>query len=166
MNRLARFQIIGPLALLAAMATAEGAAWALSQMPTSELLWFINLQLFGLFQKSNYLVGELVAFPYAQLAIAAVLGAAAVAGAAFRSRLALSIASNLSFFFVCATGYAAATMDSFAPAAAANGTAQALVQIVLPHGADAWLLLILLAVTLPSFVISHLIYIRAARARG
>jgi hypothetical protein len=57
-------------------------------------------------------------------------------------------------------------MDSFAPAAAANGTAQALVQIVLPHGADAWLLLILLAVTLPSFVISHLIYIRAARARG
>jgi hypothetical protein len=165
MNRLTHFQIIGPLALLAVMATAEGAAWALSQMPTSELLWFINLRLFGLFQKSNYLVGELVAFPYAQLAIATVLGAAAVAGAAYRSRLALSIASNLSFFFVCATGYAAATMDSFAPAAT-NGTAQALVQIVLPHGADAGLLLILLAVTLPSFVISHLIYIRAARAPG
>jgi hypothetical protein len=125
------------------------------------------LQLFGLFQKSNYLVGELVAFPYAQLAIVTVLGAAAAAGAAYRSRLTLSIASTLTFFFVCATGYAAATMDSFAPAAAAaNDSTQALVQIVLPHGEDAWLLLILLALTLPSFVVSHLIYIHAARARG
>lgn len=164
MNRLTRLQIIGPLTLLAALATAESAAWALSLSPTSEWLWFINLKIFGLFQKSYYLIGETISFPYAQLTIVFALAAAAIAGAVFRKRLLLSLASNLSFFFVCATGYAAATMDSFSPAAAMNAAAIAPARTVLPHGTDAWVLLALLAATLPSFVVSHLIYLRAARA--
>ena len=166
MNRLARLQIIGPLTLLVALAAAEGAAWALSMSPTSEWLWFINLKIFGLFQKSYYLIGEVIPFSYAQLTIAFALASGAIVGAVFRNRLLLSLTSNLSFFFVCATGYAAATMDSFSPAAAMNAVAVTPARLVLPHGTDAWVLLALLAATLPSVVVSHLAYIRAARARN
>src|ERR1043165_481670 len=52
MNRLFKLQFLGPLALFAATLCAELAARALQYAPSSEFLWFINLRIFGLFQRS------------------------------------------------------------------------------------------------------------------
>lgn len=164
MVRLAKFQIIGPMALFVAVAGAEGAAWALAQMPTSEFLWFVNLRVFGLFQKSHYLLSEGIAIPYMQFLVALLLVAAALAGTVLKNRLAVSLASNLSFFFVCATGFAAHQMEPFSPAASLNVQPFASSAGILPSGPDAYVLLILIAVTLPSFVITHLVYFRTVRA--
>jgi hypothetical protein len=165
MIRFAKLQIAGPLALFVAVAGAEGAAWALAQSPTSEWLWFVNLKVFGLFQKSHYLVSESITLPYAQLLIALLLVAAALVGMALKNRLAVSLASNLSFFYVCATGFAAYQMEPLSPAASLNVQSFASSGAMVPTGPDACALLILLAVTLPSFVITHLVYFRAFRAR-
>ena len=53
MNRLAKLQLIGPIFLFAAVLAAEVAAWALSMFPSSEALWYVNLGLFGLFQRNR-----------------------------------------------------------------------------------------------------------------
>jgi hypothetical protein len=165
MIRLAKLQIVGPLALFVAVAGAEGAAWALTQVPTSEFLWFVNLRVFGLFQKSHYLLSAAIVIPYVQLMIALLLVVAALAGIVLKNRLAVSLASNLSFLFVCATGFAAHKMEPFSPAASLNVQPFASSSAIFPTGPDAYVLLILLALTLPSFVITHLVYFRAARAR-
>src|SRR6266853_2213345 len=52
MNRLFKLQFLGPFALFAATVCAELAARALQYSPSSELLWFINLRMFGIFQRS------------------------------------------------------------------------------------------------------------------
>ena len=165
MIRFAKLQIVGPLALFVAVAGAEGAAWALTQVPTSEFLWFVNLRVFGLFQKSHYLLSEAIVIPYVQLMIALLFVVAALAGIALKNRLAVSLASNLSFIFVCATGFAAQKMEPFSPAASLSVQPFAPSAGIFPTGSDAYVLLILLALTLPSFVITHLVYFRAARAR-
>src|SRR3982750_2215810 len=53
MNRLFQLQFLGPLALFAATLCAELAARALQYAPSSELLWFVNLKMFGIFQRSD-----------------------------------------------------------------------------------------------------------------
>ena len=53
MNRLFKLQFLGPFALFAATLCAELAARALQYAPSSELLWFINLRMFGIFQRSD-----------------------------------------------------------------------------------------------------------------
>ena len=52
MSRLFKLQFLGPFALFAATLCAELAARALQYAPSSELLWFINLRMFGIFQRS------------------------------------------------------------------------------------------------------------------
>ena len=51
MNRLFKLQFLGPFALFSATLCAELAARALQYAPSSELLWFINLRMFGIFQR-------------------------------------------------------------------------------------------------------------------
>jgi hypothetical protein len=53
MNRLFKLQFLGPLALFVATLGAELAARALSYAPDSEILWFVNLRMFGIFQRSH-----------------------------------------------------------------------------------------------------------------
>src|SRR5260370_25165439 len=53
MNRLFKLQFLGPLALFAATLCAELAARALQYAPSSEFLWFVNLKMFGIFQRSD-----------------------------------------------------------------------------------------------------------------
>jgi hypothetical protein len=60
MNRLFKLQLLGPLALFAAALCAELAARALQYAPSSELLWFINLRMFGIFQRSDAMLSEIV----------------------------------------------------------------------------------------------------------
>jgi hypothetical protein len=101
MTRLAKLQLIGPLAFLVAVMGAEGAAWALAQSPSSEVLWFINLRIFGLFQACYYLLSSQVSVPYFQFLSALSLFVAASIGLVLKSRLLLAASSNLSFLCVC-----------------------------------------------------------------
>src|SRR5260370_8929466 len=52
MSRRFKLQFLGPFTLFAAPLCAELAARALQYAPSSELLWFINLRMFGIFQRS------------------------------------------------------------------------------------------------------------------
>jgi len=158
MNRLFNLQFLGPLALFVATLSAELAVQALSYAPSSEFLWFVNLRMFGIFQRSYYLLNDLVGIRNFQLlGIALPIFLLACYGLAARRRLALALASNLSF------AYAALLLLSWQIPAqpttqAANGF------IAVPSGAGFYVLAGILGTSLVSFAISHLLYLRAARS--
>src|SRR5438270_14089746 len=60
MTRLFKMQFLGPAALFAATGCAEMAARALEYAPNSELLWFLNLRVFGIFQRSEAVLSYFV----------------------------------------------------------------------------------------------------------
>src|SRR6266481_644746 len=100
MNRLFKLQFLGPLALFVATACAELAARALSSAPGSEILWFVNLRMFGIFQRSHAALPEFVTIEGFQLAgIALPIFLLACYGLAARRRLPLALASHLSFAY-------------------------------------------------------------------
>ena len=99
MHRFARLQLIGPLALLGLLLAAEGAAYALVQRPSSAFLWYLNLEVFGLFRPSRLLLGDFAMFPFSLLLIGAPVALIAIAGVAYRWNLPLAVASNLSFVY-------------------------------------------------------------------
>src|SRR6516225_4013773 len=100
MNRLFKLQFLGPFALFAATLCAELAARALEFAPSSEILWFINLRIFGIFQRSYALlstVSEAVSIDgikYIGIALPIVVFALASVGLAAKSRLPLTIATH------------------------------------------------------------------------
>src|SRR5205085_491839 len=97
MGRLFKLQFLGPMALFVATLNAELAARALSYAPGSEILWFINLRMFGIFQRSYGLLSEVVSLPGFQLfGIALPIFGLACFGLAARSRLSLAVSSHLS----------------------------------------------------------------------
>ena len=67
MPRLVKLQLLGPLTVFIAVLAAETAVCALAANPTSETLWYINLKLFGIFQKSHYIMSDLTTVPGSQL---------------------------------------------------------------------------------------------------
>jgi hypothetical protein len=164
MTRLAKLQLIGPLAFLVAVMGAEGAAWALAQSPSSEVLWFINLRLFGLFQACYYLLSSQVSVPYFQFFFALSLFVAASLGLAFKSRLLLAASSNLSFLCVCFMAYACYLVSSPPQAATLAQQSYHPATMMMPSGPDLCMLLILLGATLPSLAASHILYFRSIRA--
>ncbi len=157
MNRLFKLQFLGPLALFVATLCAELAARALEYAPGSEFLWFVNLRMFGIFQRSYAALSEVVAVQGFQLfGIALPIFALACFGLVAKSRLPLALATHLSF--ACA-GLLVLFWQSPGPP-----TRQAsLVGIAVPSGAGLYVLATILGTCLLSFVISHLLYIRAAR---
>ena len=164
MTRITKLQLVGPIALFAIVLSAEGAAWALAQFPASEILWFINLRLFGLFQICYYLVSNKVTIPYLQFFVAFAMLVLALTGFALKYRLLLNIASNLSFLCVCFIGYAWSLIGSPAEAASLVEQSYAATTLTLPSGSDLCLFVILIGATLPSFAASHLSYFREVRA--
>src|SRR6058998_3817013 len=97
MNRLFKLQFLGPLSLFAATLCAELAARALQYAPSSELLWFINLRMFGLFQRSSAMLSYFVGidgFQFFGLALPIFL--LACFGLAARSRPSFTVATHLS----------------------------------------------------------------------
>src|SRR3954451_19967382 len=60
MTRFFKLQFLGPFALFTATVCAELAARALQYAPNSELLWFLNLRVFGIFQRSDAVLSSLV----------------------------------------------------------------------------------------------------------
>ena len=54
MNRVAKLQFLGPVVVFLAVSVAEAAALALAHFPTSEMLWYVNLRVFQVFQNSAF----------------------------------------------------------------------------------------------------------------
>jgi len=159
MTRFGKLQLIGPAALIAAVICAEGAAYGLAHAPSSEWLWYVNLKWFGMFQQSHYKLNSMLGVDCEQLLIVALpIFAAALFGVIFRKSLLVAIASNLSFVyiaFVVLTWWRAIT-----PTEQASLT----MQYAASSGPDAILLIVLVGVSLVSFVVSHILYIQRARA--
>src|SRR5437588_481729 len=100
MQRLARRQTLGPAVLFLARVAGESAVDALAAMPTSETLWYLNLRLFGIFQRSHYLLSDFIRIPASQLILIALpIFVVACYGFIRNRKLPLAIASNLSFTY-------------------------------------------------------------------
>src|SRR5260370_5729418 len=101
-NRLFKLQLRGPCALFAATLCAELAARALQYAPSSKLLWFINLRMFGIFQRSYAMLlnlSEVIpidGFQYFGLALPIFVFVLACVGLAAKSRLSFTVATHLS----------------------------------------------------------------------
>jgi hypothetical protein len=155
MGRLFKLQFLGPLALFVATLSAEIAARALEYAPSSKILWFINLRMFGIFQRSDAMLRGSAAVDGFQLfAIALPIFALACLGLVARSRLPLAVATQLS------AGYATFLVLSWQDAAT---TQASLGPIAVPTGAGFYVLAIIVGACLLSFVVSHLLYLLAVR---
>ena len=67
MSKLAKLQLIGPFVLACTIIAAELATYLLAWMPSSELAWYLNLEVFGVFQRSHYILSERFSVPYFQM---------------------------------------------------------------------------------------------------
>src|SRR6476646_6499381 len=108
MIRLFKLQFLGPLVLFIATMSAELAARALEYKPTSETLWYLNLEVFRLFQRSHSVLAAYVDVNGFQLfGIALPIFAIACAGLFMRSRLPMAMSAQF------AVGYAAFLLFSW-----------------------------------------------------
>jgi len=159
MNRLFKLQFLGPLTLFVATASAELAARALEHAPASPTLWYLNLKVFGLFQRSHEVLGEYIDVNGFQLfGIALPIFALACAGLVMRSRLPLAMSTQF------AVGYAAFLVFSWQ--GPVSPTTQASLRVIaVPSGEVLYMLAVITGACLLSSVISHLLYLRADRAK-
>ena len=96
MSRLTKLQLIGPLVLGCTIIAAELATYLLAWMPSSEFAWYLNLEVFGVFQRSHYMLSNHFVVPYFQLLfVAAPIMLLTCSGFAFRLRFPIAAASNL-----------------------------------------------------------------------
>jgi hypothetical protein len=158
MNRLSKLQLIGPIFLFVAVLAAEAAAYALSAFPTFWPLWYVNLKLFGVFQRSYYVVDSYTGIPSFNLFfIAMPILLLGCLGIVWRKRLLLGVSSNLSFVYAGLLIHQWMLMQPRALQAS-------LTAIALPVAdADLYLVATLLGASLLSFCASHFIYVRDVR---
>lgn len=157
MNRLCKLQFLGPFALFVAALCAELAARALQYAPSSELLWFINLRIFGIFQRSYAMLSEFVAidgFQFFGLALPIFL--LACFGLTTRSRLPFTVATHSSVAYV---GFLVLSWQAGVP----TTTQASLGPIAVPSGAGLYVMATILGTCLLSLAITHLLYFRAVR---
>ena len=168
MNRLGKLQLVGPATLMVAILASESAARALAYAPTSETLWYINLNIFGLFQKTRYYLYDYIPYDLrnylpvvsAQLFFVIVpIFLVACLGLAFRKRLLVAVASNLSFVCTASLLFLWYTDERQSQEAS-------LVIVGALRGPNLYLLATLLGASLLSFLVSHLLYIREYRNRA
>jgi hypothetical protein len=156
MNRLFKLQFLGPFALFATTLCAELAARALQYAPSSELLWFVNLKMFGIFQRSDAVLSYYVPIDGFQLfGLALPIFVLACFGLAARSRPAFTVATHLSaayaLFLIVAWHVGVPTV-----AQASLGA------VAIPSGGQ-YVMATILGTCFLSFAITHLLYIRAVR---
>src|SRR6266436_1808016 len=162
MNRLFKLQFLGPFALFAATLCAELAARALQYSPSSELLWFINLRMFGIFQRSYATLLDLSevipidGFQYFGLALPIFVFVLACLGLAAKSRLPLTIATHLSAAYA---GFLVLSWQAGVP----EVTQASLVPIAVPSGVGLYVMATILGTCFLSFAITHLLYFGAVR---
>src|SRR6266404_4013716 len=157
MNRLFKLQFIGPFALFAAALCAELAARALQYAPSSELLWFINLRVFGIFQRSYAMLSYLGVTDGLQFfGLALPIFVLACFGLAAKSRLSFTVATHLSAAYA---GFLVLSWQAGVPTLkqASLGT------IAVPSGAGLYVMATILGTCLLSFAITHLLYLSAVR---
>jgi hypothetical protein len=158
MRKLGVFQLLGPVALFAALAAAEGAAFALQQAPSCAWLWYVNLTCFDVFQRTHYALQAVTGDENAQFALIALpLISAAAVGVIYKRTLLLALSSNLSFVYII---FVALVWRGFTPGTQASLSA-AFQATVRP---DVVILAVLVGLSLVSFVISHIVYITQMRA--
>ncbi len=128
MNRLFKLQFFGPLALFAATLSAELAAHALQYAPSSELLWFVNLKMLGIFQRSHAVLSYFVTIDGFQLfGVALPIFLLACLGLITKSRPLFTVATHLSavyagFLIFCwQLGVPTAEQASLVPIAVPSG---------------------------------------------
>jgi hypothetical protein len=161
MKKLATLQLTGPIALFAAIAAAEGAAFGLSHMPSSEWMWYLNLKWFSMFQQSHYVLKTYLGVECEQfLFVATPLLVAAFAGFAYRRHLVLAVASNLSFVYIGFVVYTWCRANNYPEQASLS------VDFVTTSKPDLILVAFLVGLSLISFVVSHISYIQRARAQA
>ena len=168
MTRLFKLQFLGPLALFVATLSAEIAARALAYAPSSKVLWFINLRMFGIFQRSDALLSYVMP-NYATIngfqlfGVALPIFSLACFGLVARSRfplifarVPLIIATHLS------VAYAAFLVLSW-QVGVPTWTQASLRPIAVPTGAGFYVLATIVGACLLSFVLSHVVYLLAVR---
>jgi hypothetical protein len=164
MTRAAKLQLVGPAVLFATVLAAESAVYALAYDPTSQILWFVNLKLFGLFQHSYYVLSSVVDIEGFQLVfIALPLMLAALLGIALRRPLLLAIASNMSLVYASFLTYCSNIFGTAPQQAALGLWGEPAVPTGMPTGPYLYLILVLLGSALVSFAVSHIEYFRAIR---
>jgi hypothetical protein len=162
MNRLFKLQFLGPFALFAATLCAELAARALQYAPSSELLWFINLRMFGIFQRSYAAwlnLSEIVpidGFQFCGLTLPTFLFVLACVGLAANWRFPLTVATHLSVLYA---GFLVLAWQAGEP----KVTQASLVPIAVPSGVGMYVLATILGTCILSLVITHLLYFLAVR---
>jgi hypothetical protein len=160
MSRHARLEIIGPAIVFAALLAAESASYALDLYPSSQMLWSLNLELFGIFQKGHYILSAYVDIAYFQIAcIGLPLLLIGCCGLVFKRPLALATASSLSFIYVAfliGASYVSEQAWRQAPSVVAHA-------VSFP---GACVTTVLVGASLLSLVVSHMSYLRACRADG
>src|SRR5262249_9459907 len=153
MLRHANLQIIGPATVFAMLFAAESAAYALASHPSSQLLWSLNLQLFGIFQKGHYVLSSQIDVAYFQLVgIGMPLLLFACYALVFKRPLACAAASSLSFIYVVFLLCAAYVFEEAwrqPPFAIARRVS----------GPGAVITAILLGASLLSLIVSHMSYL-------
>jgi hypothetical protein len=154
MSKFTRLQILGPVAVFIAVFLAEAAAFALSRFPTSEFLWRVNLECFGVFQKSQYLLGAISAVPFSQLVVIALpLLAVAMFGMLSGRDLPLAVASNLSLVYTAFLILAGMSSRPHSLTASVAG-------IAVPVSPGGYIPLVLVGVSLLSAAVAHAGYFR------
>ena len=162
MQRFARVQIMGPLVLFVAVLAAEAAAYALSEMPSSALLWYLNLEVFSLFRKSRAALAEVGNLPFAQvLFIAGPIVLIGIVGLSLKNKLCLAISSNLSF---CFAAFVAFNWHAWTTATHVKAASLAFVQV--SSGSTLLLIAALALTSLLSFGASHFLYFGALRSKA
>jgi hypothetical protein len=155
MNRLFKLQFLGPCVLFAATLGAELAAQALQYAPGSEWLWFVNLKIFGIFQRSHALLAGFVPIDGFQLfGVALPLFLLACLGLALKARPAFTISTHLSAGYA---GFLVLAWQAGAPTAAQAS----LGPIAVPTGAGLYVMATILGACLLSFAVTHLLYFQA-----
>jgi hypothetical protein len=172
MNRLAKLQLFGPLALALMIAAEEAAAYALALKPSSTVAWYLNLEIFAVFQRSHYLLSDKFDIPYLQfLAVAVPVFALASAGFVLRRPLMAAAATNLSFVYVVFLAFAWHAVETPALVTATLEPSRSLAAfgwsaLTLGSGPHVFVLVVMLIPALLSFVVSHLFYLRAVYKRS
>jgi hypothetical protein len=157
MNRLFKLQFLGPVALFVGTGCAELAARALQYNPTSEFLWFLNLRVFGIFQRSHATLSWFISIDGFQFfAIALPIFLLACVGLLTRTRIPFTVATHLSAL------YAAFLVSAWQTGVPVNKQAS-LVPIAVPTGPDLYVMLTILVACFLSFAVTHVLYLRIVR---
>jgi hypothetical protein len=157
MIRLFKLQFLGPLVLFGATLSAELAARALAYKPSSETLWYLNLEVFRLFQRSHSALAGYINIDGFQLfGIALPIFALACLGLLMCWRLPLALSAQF------AVGYASFLL--FAWQGPEPSAAQASLHVMaVPSGENFYMVAGILGSCLLSCVISHVLYLRGDR---